>query len=138
MGIKKISILLADDHHLYREALSIALLRDKEIQITGLCGNGPDAEKMFGSLQPDILLLDITQLPARGFSTSEKILALYPDARIIALSTFFIDTYAERILTGGIKGYLVKSMSHLHILAAIRRVYTGGTYICNRFSDYLV
>ena len=135
MNSSPISILLADEHKMYREALALTLTQDPRIRIIGQCGNGPDAEKLFTALRPDIALIDITVYAARGFATTTRILSLYPDARIIGLSTFFTHAYASRILASGGKGYLTKSMSYVHILEAIRRVFEGETYLCNELQQ---
>lgn len=135
MNSVPISVLLADEHKMYREALAATLSQDSRIQVIGQCGNGQDAEKLFGSLRPDITLIDITVHAARGFTTAAHILALYPDARIIGLSTFFTHAYALRIVASGGKGYLTKSMSYVHILEAIRRVFEGETYLCNELQQ---
>ena len=81
--------------------LALTLSRDSHIHVIGQCGNGQEAEKLFSSLRPDIALIDITVHAARGFTTAAHILALYPDARIIGLSTFFTHAYALRIVAFG-------------------------------------
>jgi DNA-binding NarL/FixJ family response regulator len=128
-------MLLADEHKMYREALALTLSQDPRIRVVGQCGNGPEAEKFFSTLKPDIALIDITVHAARGFNTAARIIALYPEARIIGLSTFFTHTYALRIVASGGKGYLTKSMSYIHILEAIRRVSEGETYLCNEMQQ---
>jgi two-component system, NarL family, response regulator DegU len=135
MNSVPISVLLADEHKMYREALALTLSQDSRIQVVGQCGNGLEAEKLFSSLRPDIALIDITVHAARGFTTAGHILALFPDARIIGLSTFFTHAYALRIVASGGKGYLTKSMSYVHILEAIRRVFEGETYLCNELQQ---
>ncbi len=135
MNSVPISVLLADEHKMYREALALTLTQDPRIRVIGQCGNGVEAEKLFTTLRPDIALIDITVHAARGFTTTAHILALYPEARIIGLSTFFTHAYASRILASGGKGYLTKSMSYVHILEAIKRVFAGETYLCNELQQ---
>jgi DNA-binding NarL/FixJ family response regulator len=130
MNRQPISVILADEHKLYREALALTLTQDPRIRVIGQCGNGPEAEQLFTSLLPDVAMIDITVHAARGFATAVQILALHPNARIIGLSTFFTHAYAARIVAYGGKGYLTKSMSYIHILEAICKVYEGGTYLC--------
>ena len=135
MNSQPITVLLADEHKMYREALALTLSQDPRIQVVGQCGNGLEAEKLFGTLKPDIALIDITVHAARGFTTAAHIIALYPEARIIGLSTFFTHAYAMRIVASGGKGYLTKSMSYVHMLEAIRRVAEGETYLCSELQQ---
>jgi DNA-binding NarL/FixJ family response regulator len=135
MNSVPISVLLADEHKMYREALALTLSQDPRIRVIGQCGNGVEAESLFSSLKPDIALIDITVHAARGFTTANHILSKYPEARIIGLSTFFTHAYAMRIVATGGKGYLTKSMSYVHILEAIRKVYEGETYLCNELQQ---
>jgi len=125
-----ISILLADEHRLYREALSMALSQSPSFKVIGQCGNGPEAEQAFAELQPDILLLDITMRTMKGFETSSHVRSKHPEARIIWLSTFYKEGYVSRLPGSGVRGYITKSMSHLDMLQAIRKVHEGEIYIC--------
>jgi DNA-binding NarL/FixJ family response regulator len=135
MDTKPISVLLADEHTMYREALARTLSKSPSLRIIGQCGNGPEAEKLYGVLRPDITLIDITVYAARGFTTATLILNKYPEAKVIGLTTFFIAAYASRILSSGAKGYVTKSMSYVHLLEAVRKVYEGETYLCNEWQQ---
>ena len=130
-----ISILLADDHKMYREALARIVNKDPSFSIIGQCGNGPEAARLFGDLRPDIVLIDITMQPARGYATTRKILSAYPQARIIGLSTFFIDACSRRVMASGAKGYLTRSMPYPNILEGIRKVHEGETYLCSKMEQ---
>lgn len=132
MDRKIISILLADEHPLYREALAMALSQSPSFLVIGQCGNGPDAEQLYDDLRPDILVIDITMQTTKGFLTTSRILMSHPDARIIWMSTFFKEAYVSRIPGSGALGYITKSMSHLEMLEAIRKVYEGEVYICQK------
>lgn len=132
---KPISVLLADEHKMYREALALTLNMDARIHVAGQCGNGAEAERLFSSLEPDIALIDITVHAARGITTASQILVTHPHARIIGLSTFYTNAYASRIMAAGGKGYLTKAMSYIHILEAILRVFAGETYLCSEMQQ---
>jgi DNA-binding NarL/FixJ family response regulator len=135
MDTNLISVLLADEHTMYREALARTLGKSPSLRIIGQCGNGPEAEKLYSALQPDITLIDVTVYSARGFTTARHILDKHPEAKVIGLTTFFIAAYASRILSSGAKGYVTKSMSYIHLLDAVRKVYEGETYLCNEFQQ---
>ncbi|MBS1662098.1 MAG: response regulator transcription factor [Bacteroidetes bacterium] len=129
MTHKHISIVLADEHALYREALATSLEQSHLITIVGQSGTDEQAEHLFRELQPDILLIDITMHTSKGIETSTRILANYPNARIIWLSTFIREAYYLRAKASGIRGYLAKSMPYPQIMEAIQTVYSGRKYL---------
>ena len=128
MNQEYISILLADDHKIYREALALILNKDPSFRIVGQCGNGPEAAWLYLDLRPDIILIDITMQTARGFDTAGKILSACPEASIIGLSTFFIESWSQRVMASGAKGYLARSMSYTDMLEGIRKVHTDNNW----------
>lgn len=123
-----ISVLLADEHEMYREALALTLAHDPSIQVIGQCGNGPEAEQLFRSLQPDLVLIDVTVRADKGFATTSRILEEHPEAKVIWLSTFFTEACSSRLVPAGVRGYMTKSMSYLQILDAIHKVHEGEVY----------
>ena len=129
MAQEHISLLLADEHQLYREALATTLTQSRLVHIAGQSGTGPQAEQLFHELRPDILLIDVTMHSSLGLETSGRILAIYPEAKIIWFSTFIRDIYYHRARESGVQGYLAKSMSYQQILDAIRMVYHGKKYL---------
>ena len=129
MRQEHISIVLADEHPLYREALAVSLRQSSQIRVIGQSSTGPQAEELFRSLRPDILVIDVTMHTSKGFETSDSILRWDPGARIIWLSTFLRESYYKRAHESGIKGYLAKSMSFAQMLEAIWAVYHGQSYL---------
>jgi DNA-binding NarL/FixJ family response regulator len=129
MKQEHISVVLADEHELYREALASSLSHSRRIAIIGQSGTGPQAAVLFRELRPDILLIDITMFTSKGLETSGQILAEYPEARIIWLSTFIREAWYLKAKDSGIRGYLAKSMSYLQILDAIQAVFEGKKYL---------
>lgn len=135
MSREPISVLLADEHTLYREALALSLAHASSITVAGQCGNGPEARQLFHTLQPDILLVDITVRAERGFATTHQVLTEYPDAKVIWISTFFVEAYSRRISEAGTRGYLTKSMSYLDIVEAIHKVKAGEIFIGDKIQQ---
>ena len=127
-----ISVALADEHQLYRKALALTLTQSPNILVIGETGNGSAAEALYGSVKPDIMIIDITVNSSNGFTTTENILAVWPEARLVLLSTFFVAALSTRIKRLGARGYLTKSMSYQDIVEAIRKIYEGESYFIDQ------
>lgn len=121
-----ITILIVDDDILVTTALKTILESDKQLTVIGTGSDGKDAVHMYKELHPDVLLMDIRMRDMNGLDASEQILAEYPDARILLLTTFSDDEYIVKALKSGIKGYLLKQ-DYESIIPAIKAVHTGQT-----------
>ena len=106
-----ITILIVDDDILVTTALKTILESDKQLTVIGTGSDGRDAVRM---------------MDMNGLDASEQILAEYPDARILLLTTFSDDEYIVKALKSGIKGYLLKQ-DYESIIPAIKAVHTGQT-----------
>ena len=119
-------ILLVDDDFLITTALKTILEADKEIEVCGSGKSGKEAESLYASLIPDILLMDIRMEEMDGLAASKEILSRYPQARILLLTTFLDDEYIIQALKLGAKGYLLKQ-DYNSIIPALKAVFSGQT-----------
>ncbi len=117
-------VLIVDDDKLVCSSLKIILSSDKEITVCASGNNGEDAIRLFAEHEPDILLMDIRMEPMSGLIAGEKILAQYPEAKILYLTTFLDDDYIIKALNIGAKGYMLKQ-DFESILPALNAVYKG-------------
>ncbi len=117
-------VLIVDDDKLVCSSLKIILSSDKEITVCASGNNGEDAIRLFAEHIPDILLMDIRMEPMSGLVAGEKILAAYPEAKILYLTTFLDDDYIIKALNIGAKGYMLKQ-DFESILPALNAVYKG-------------
>lgn len=133
-------ILLIDDDKLVCSSLKTILSADSEIEVCGMGYNGQDALELYKKYLPDILLMDIRMAVMTGLEAGEKILADYPDARILYLTTFLDDEYIIKALNIGAKGYMLKQ-DFDSILSALKAVYLGhniyGKEIVEKLPDLL-
>lgn len=129
MDSRPISLLLADEHQMYREALALTLSHNTTLTIAAQCGNGSEVIQEYEKHQPDVVILDITVQSLKGFDTTSQLLALHPQARIIWMSTFFNKFFFDKLAGSGVRGYMTKSMSHLLMIKAVQKVYNGETFI---------
>ena len=115
-----IKILIADDQELIRQSLMIIL------------DNIEDGIEVMASVKkekPDVILMDIRMPKMDGVACTQRIKELYPDIKIIILTTFDDDEYVFNALKFGASGYLLKGISMKELSAAIRKVYNGTAMI---------
>lgn len=129
-------ILLIDDDKLVCSSLKIILSADPEITIAGTGNNGRDAISLYQELRPDVLLMDIRMEILSGLEAGEQILALFPDAKILYLTTFLDDDYIIKALHIGAKGYMMKQ-NYESILPSIKAVYSGQNVYDNEIITQL-
>lgn len=118
------NILLVDDDKLVCSSLKIILSADSEIHVVGTGYTGKEGIELYRKFRPDVLLMDIRMEILSGLEAGERILAEYPDARILYLTTFLDDDYIIRALQIGAKGYMLKQ-NYESILPALKAVYMG-------------
>lgn len=123
--MSRITVLIADDHALFREGLHLLLAKEKGIQVVGKAMDGKQAMIMTEALQPDILLLNI-QLPAvNGLDALPRIRAKSPGTKVLILSGYPEDDFIVEALQRGAKGCLSKTLTRADIVKAIRVTHAG-------------
>ncbi len=129
--------MCVDDHPLVRKGISLILSNESEIKLVGEASNGRDAVQLFRTLQPDVTLMDLRMPELDGISTVKQIRAEFPDAKIIALTSFDGDQDIYRAIEAGVRGYLLKESAHTEILSAIRTVHAGKRLISQEATQRL-
>jgi DNA-binding NarL/FixJ family response regulator len=140
--MKKISILIADDHKLIREAWAHILNSDPRFEVIGTCGNAEEAIEIARTKIPDIILMDINMTPVSGLEATQEIRKISPTSKIIGVSMHSQPAYARKMLHIGGRGYVTKNSSKQEMIQAIVEVSEGRKYICeeirNIISDQMV
>jgi DNA-binding NarL/FixJ family response regulator len=129
---KPIRILIAEDHAVVRDGLAAVLKFEADMTVVGLAKNGREAVAQFRELKPDLVLMDLAMPELDGAGAILAIRAEFPDARTLVLTTYDNDESVFRALENGAKGYLLKDCSTNDLLAAIRKINTGGTHVSER------
>jgi DNA-binding NarL/FixJ family response regulator len=132
-----IRVICADDHPLVRKGIALILGNEADMELVGEAGNGRDAVQLFRQLQPDVTLMDIRMPGLDGINAVKQIRAEFPDAKIIALTSFDGDQDIYRALEAGVRSYLLKESVHTEVLATIRSVYAGKRLISREASERL-
>jgi DNA-binding NarL/FixJ family response regulator len=120
-----IRILTADDHHLIRAGVSSFLATEPGLEVVAEATNGEEALEKYREVQPDLVLMDLSMPVMDGLAATRAILAAFPDARIVVLTTYAGDEDIHRALDAGAQGYVVKDMLAADVLNVIRSVMAG-------------
>lgn len=117
-------IIIIDDDSFICASLTTILQSDPEIEVAATGTSGKDAISLYESVHPDILLMDIRMDGLNGLEAGESILQIYPDAKILFLTTFADNEYIVKALRMGAKGYLIKQNAEA-IAPALKAVMSG-------------
>jgi DNA-binding NarL/FixJ family response regulator len=124
-----ISVLIVDDHPLFRQGLASILEGESDIVLAGEASTGREALAAYGRLQPDVTVMDIQMPEMNGIDATALIRRDFPGARIIILTTYEGDVHALRAMKAGAAGYMLKSMVRKELLDTIRSVHGGRHYV---------
>ena len=120
-----IRILTVDDHPLLRDGIAARVNNEGDMKIVAEASTGREAIERFGEHRPDVTLMDLRMPDMDGIEAMERIIAQYPDAKIIVLTTYSGDALIVRALKAGAQGYLLKGQLRKELLETIRSVHAG-------------
>ena len=123
--MKKITILLAEDHVVVRESIRQSLERQSNFSVVDEAGDGEEAVRMAKELKPDVIIMDISLPKLNGIEATKQIKALQPSAIILVLTAYDYEQYIFPLLEVGAAGYLLKDISSRELISAIQTVYRG-------------
>ena len=126
--MKRITVLLAEDHEIVREGLQRLLLAEKDIEVVGVAATGRDAVTLAKKLRPDVIVMDIAMPLLNGLEATRQVRKAIPGARVLILSAHSDDAYVEQATAIGAMGFLLKQTSSHVLSEAIRAVQKGNTF----------
>jgi two-component system, NarL family, response regulator NreC len=124
-----IRLLIVDDHQLVRSGLRRLLEAEEDIVVEDEAGNACDAVRLARLHKPDVILLDIVMPGGSGLDAIPDILAAAPGVKILTLSMQDDPSYVRQAFAAGASGYVLKEAADDELLAAIREVEGGGSYV---------
>lgn len=123
-----INVVIADDHEIIREFISLFIKEFPQLKIVGLAKDGREAVRVVTQLKPHVVLMDIQMPHLDGFSATKKILSKNKTIKIIMFTALEKKDYFQEALSIGAKGYLTKDTPPKEIMRAIQVVSSGGNY----------
>ena len=124
-----LSILIVDDHPLFRRGVRLFLQGVEGLHLTGEADSGEAALSLLQECQVDVVLLDLQMPGMDGIETAQRIPALCPGAKILILTSMGSWNQVSRALKAGVAGYVMKDAEPEELIAAIRAVAAGGSYL---------
>src|SRR5512135_890057 len=138
--MKKIGVLLVDDHTVVRQGLRALLKSEEDIEVVGEAENGRQAVMVARKTPPDVVVMDVAMPLLNGLEATRQILKLVPTAKVLVLTSYGDDECVEQLMQAGAAGYLIKQTAANDLLKAIREVYRGNAFfsptIAKRLRDH--
>ena len=136
--MRKIRILLADDHKLMRSGLRVLLEQQPDLVVIGEASDGREAVALANSLKPDVLVMDIGMPNLNGIEAAAQVTQVHPEIAIVMLSMHSDESYVLRALKAGAKGYLLKDSAESDLLRAVHAVGEGKSLFSPAVSKVLL
>jgi DNA-binding NarL/FixJ family response regulator len=135
MTMKRITVLLAEDHQIVREGLRSLLEHEGDIEVVGEAENGRQAVELSRKLNPAVVVMDVAMPLLNGLEATRQIRKCFPGIRVLILSARNDGAYVEQMMLLGAAGFLLKQTSSHILAAAIREVQKGKTYFSPAISQ---
>lgn len=127
--MKKIRILLADDHTLLRAGLRTLLSAERDLEVIGEAADGQEAVALAEELRPDVIVMDLAMPVMNGLDATRHITARLPETRVLALTMHAEEQYLLELLQAGGSGYVLKRSADTELMEAIRAVSRGEAFL---------
>ena len=135
--MKKIRILIADDHPIVREGYKKILTSQPDMDVTGEAGNGQEVLDLIQKKDFELILLDISMPGRSGLEILKELKGRKPHLPVMILSIYPEEQYAVRAFRDGASGYLTKASTPKELISAIRKVSQGGRYVTEALAEKL-
>jgi two-component system response regulator NreC len=127
--MRKIKILITDDHTLFREGIHRMLDAEQDLEVVGEAQDAREALNKVRDLFPDIVLMDISMPGLSSIETAHKIRKMYPKTKVLFLTMYDDQEYIVRCMKVNAAGYVLKDTPSSQLISAIREVTSGGQYV---------
>jgi two-component system invasion response regulator UvrY len=130
--VKKITIIIVDDHRLIRETWTYFINTDPRFKVIGECASGEEALQVIPQINPDIVIMDINLPGMNGIQVTQALndIATFT-SKVLAVSLHTQSSYTKQMLLAGARGYVTKNSSKQEMFEALATIHAGDIYICN-------
>lgn len=135
--MKKIRVIITDDHTLVRETWKLILNCNPRIEVIADCGTGEEAMEKIKRLQPDIAMMDINLPDMNGMIVTKEVKKYSERTRVLGISQHTQPAFAQKMMAAGAFGYLTKNSHHEEMIHAISEIAEGRKYICTEIKNIL-
>ncbi|MCF8057298.1 MAG: response regulator transcription factor [Desulfocapsa sp.] len=136
--MKKITIMLVDDHDVVRTGLKSLLKEETDLEVIAEASNGEKAIEVLSTVQPDVIVMDLSMPTMNGLEATRIISEKYPDCLVLALTVHEDKQYLFEMLAAGAKGYITKQAAGEELISAIRAVASGNIYLQAALAQWLL
>jgi len=136
--MKKIRLMLVDDHDVVRAGLKSFLQTQEDFDVVAEAGNGEDAIKQAVAFRPDVILMDITMPGMDGMQATRQLRVLCPESFVLALTVHDDKQYFIQMLAEGASGYITKQAAADELVAAVRTIAEGHIYLQPALARWLL
>ncbi len=127
--MSKMRIVLVDDHEVVRLGLKVLLEQSDHFEVVGEANNAKEAVEIAGKFRPDIVLMDIRLPGASGIEACEEITQLYPEVRVVMLTSYAEDEMLFSAIRAGASGYLLKQINSEDLIRSLESVRRGDALL---------
>lgn len=135
---RQITVLLADDHAVVRKGIRDFIEEDPELQVIAEASDGAEAWALLAQQQPDVAVLDIRMPHLTGVELTRRIKEHHPQVRVLILTAYDDEPYVLALVRAGADGYILKTASSRELLAAIKQVYAGRSFIDSAIASSII
>ena len=132
--MKRITVLLAEDHPIVRVGFRGLLKHERDIQVVGQAATGREAVQLTRKLRPAVVVMDIAMPLLNGLEATRQILKDFPDTKVLILSAHSDNAYVDQAVRLGAAGFLLKQTCSEDLATAIREVQKGSTFFSDSIS----
>ena len=136
--MRRIRILIADDHGIVRKGLRLQLEQNEAFEIVGEAAEGREAVRLSEELLPDVVIMDIAMPNLNGIQATAQLVKKNPQIAVIILSMYSDETYLTRTLAAGAKGYLLKESADQDLDKAVEAVAQGKPFFSPAIANTLL
>jgi DNA-binding NarL/FixJ family response regulator len=136
--VKKLRVLLADDHALFRAGLRLLLRDVANVLIMGEASDGREVLHLLKTVRPDVILMDVAMPGLNGLEATARVKRACPQARVLILSMYATPDYVVRALRVGASGYLLKDAAPTELALAMQAVARGEMYLSAAVSKAVI